>query len=201
MIFSADFFPCIDYMRHFLREEELWINSAEQYLKQSYHTRAYILGPHQVELLSVPVKKYANHALINEIEIDLASQWNRKAWKTIENAYRNSPYFEHFEPYIYPLFSDNYTQLLDLNVQTLTICLKLLRVKKTICHRDFSYYEYKNQFIRFNAKSRGENADNLPFRPYAQNFGNKFESNLSILDLLFMKGLDSTAYLTGNTFV
>ena len=201
MIFSADFFPCIDYMRHFLAEEEPQINTGEQYKKQSYHTRSYILGPHQVEILSVPVKKYANHALVNEIEIDFASAWNRKAWKTVENAYRNSPYFEHFEPYIYPIFRDKTVQLLDLNTQTLTICLKLMRVKKTICHRDFSYYEYKNQFISFNAKSRGENADNLPFRPYAQNFGNKFESNLSILDLLFMKGLESSSYLAGNTFV
>jgi hypothetical protein len=148
MIFSADFFPSIDYMRHFVAQEEPWINSGEQYKKQSYHTRAYILGPHQVELLTVPVKKYANHALINEMEIDLASDWNRKAWKTIENAYRNSPYFEHFEPYIYPVFADKMTHLLELNLRSLTICLKLMRIKKTICHRDFSYYEYKNQFIR-----------------------------------------------------
>ncbi|ADQ16742.1 WbqC-like family protein [Leadbetterella byssophila DSM 17132] len=201
MIFSCDFFPCIDYMRHLLREEEFWLNTGEQYIKQSYHTRAYVLGPHQVEVLSVPVKKYSNHALIKDIQIDNSSDWGRKNWKTIENCYRNSPYFEHFEPYIYPLFSKKYEELLVLNKESLTICLKLMKVKKTICHQDFSYYDYKDQFIRFNAKRREENADNLPFLSYPQNFGSAFVSNLSILDLLFMKGLESRDIVMGNIFV
>ena len=37
-------------------------------------------------------------------------------------------------------------------------------------------------------------------RPYYQGFGEKFgfSANLSILDLLFNKGLDSLGYLRGN---
>ncbi len=191
MIFSPDFFPCIDYIRHLPDAETVEVNASAQYRKQSYHTRAYVLGPHRVEMLQVPVKKFANHALISHIEIDYSTAWNRKAWKTLENSYRNSPYFEYYEDHLFPLFSGKYERLVDLNTASLTICLKLMRVNKTICLRDFSYYEYKNQFISFNAKNREENAANLPFRTYTQNFGSKFESNLSILDLLFMKGTGS----------
>jgi len=191
MIFSPDFFPCIDYIRHLPGEDTVWINTAGQYQKQSYHTRAYVLGPHRVETLLVPVKKFANHELIRNIEIDYSTAWERKAWRTLINVYRNSPFFEYFEDYIYKVFAKRHERLVDLNCDTLTICLKLMGVDKTICLQDFSYYEYKNQFISFNAKNRGENAANLPFKPYIQNFGNKFEPNLSILDLLFMKGPES----------
>lgn len=197
MIFSPDFFPCIDYIRHLPVEGDVLVNTGGQYRKQSYHTRAYILGPHQVEVLHVPVKKFSNHELISNIEIDYSTAWNRKAWRTLQNIYRNSPYFEYFEDYIYKVFAKRYERLIDLNTDALTICLKLMGVNKTICLRDFSYYEYKNQFISFNAKNRGENAANLPFRVYTQNFGNKFEANLSILDLLFMKGTSSWEILEG----
>ncbi|MCD8539987.1 MAG: WbqC family protein [Leadbetterella sp.] len=191
MIFSPDFFPCIDFFRHLTAEDEVWINAGGQYRKQSYQTRAYVLGPHQVEMLRVPVKRFSNHELIRHIEIDYSTAWNVKAWRTLQNIYRNSPFFEYFEDYIYKVFAKRYERLIDLNIDTLTICLKLMRVDKTICPGDFSYYEYKNQFISFNAKKRGENAVNLPFPVYTQNFGNKFEPNLSILDLLFMKGTGS----------
>lgn len=191
MIFSPDFFPCIDYFRHLAAEETVQINTGEQYRKQSYHSRAYVLGPHQVEILQVPVKKFSNHELIRNIEVDYSTAWDRKAWRTLQNIYRNTPFFEYFEDHIYKVFAKRYERLIDLNTTTLTICLKLMRMNKTICLRDFSYYEYKNQFISFNAKNRGENAVNLPFRSYTQNFGNKFEANLSILDLIFMKGTGS----------
>ena len=189
MIFPADFFPCIDYIRSL--PDTVYINSAEQYRKQSYHTRAYILGPHRVEMLQVPVKKFSNHALISDIAVDYSSQWNRKAWKTLVNCYRNSPFFDYFEDVLYRLFTEKYESLLELNTASLTICLKLMQTNKTICLRDFSYYDYRNQFVSFNAKNRSENAANLPFRAYTQNFSSKFESNLSILDLLLMKGTGS----------
>lgn len=196
MIFSSNFFPCIDFFRFALREEIITINTLEQYKKQSYRTRAYILGPHQVETINVPVKKYSNNELIKNIAIDYSENWNTKAWKTIENSYKNSPYFEYFEDYVSKVFAKKYDNLLDLNYHSMTICLKLLKINKTICQEDFSYYDNKERFISFNAKNRLENSDKLPFEPYFQNFGNKFEPNLSILDMLFMNGTSSVDLLS-----
>lgn len=192
MIFSSNFFPCIDYFRTFSKEEKLLINIGEQYKKQSYRTRAYILGPHKIETINVPVKKYSNNEIIKNIRIDYSENWNHKAWKTIETCYRNSPYFEYFEHLLKDIFSKKYDHLIDLNLDSVTICLKILGLNKTICQQEFSYYENKNQFISFNAKNRLENA---AFLPYTQIFGNKFEPNLSILDLIFTKGRNGLAFL------
>ncbi len=196
MIFSSNFFPCVDFFRFALREEVIFINTIEQYKKQSYRTRAYILGPHQVETIHVPVKKYSNNELIKNIKIDYSENWNTKAWKTIQNSYKNSPYFEYYEDYVSKVFAKKYENLLELNYDTMTICLKLLKINKTICQEYFSYYDNKERFVSFNAKNRLENSDKLPFEAYLQNFGKKFEPNLSILDMLFMNGTSSVDLLS-----
>lgn len=185
MIFSSNFFPCLDYFRAILQENTININIGEQYKKQNYFNRAYILGPHKVESIIVPVKKHRNHEVLKNIRIDYSENWHIKAWKTITNCYRKSPYFEFLEDYISPIFLEKHESLVELNQMNLTICLKILGADTTICLSEFPYYEYKEQFISFNAKNRGENKSDIV---YQQVFGNEFEDNLSVLDLLFCKG-------------
>lgn len=207
MIFSSNFFPCIDYFALALKQEQICINLAGQYQKQSYQTRAYVLGPHKVERLNVPVKKHVNHETIGNIRIDYSENWNLKAWKTIQNTYKNSPFFEYYEDYISKVFAKKYDSLVDINFDSLTICLKLLNQKRTICQEQFSYYENKDRFVSFNAKKREENSQEWTGLAYQQVFGNNFEPNLSILDLLFSKGtqsheiLDKIAIIPENNFL
>ena len=179
-------------MASILDQKTIHINLSEQYKKQTYSTRAYIRGPHQVETLTVPVKKYANHEIIKNIRIDYSENWHLRAWKTIENCYRNSPYFEYFEYLISPVFSGKFDFLVDLNTESLTVCLKILGVNKTICLNEFSYYDNQKRFITFNAKEREEKSTNYA---YNQVFGSNFEPNLSILDMLFCEGRNSLSLL------
>lgn len=178
-----------------LREELVKINIGEQFRKQSYRNRAYILGPHRVEPITVPVKKHPNNSMMKDIVVDYSENWNVKYWKSISNSYKNSPFFEFYEPFIEKVFTNRYEKLVDLNTDSLTICLKLLKMNKTICQEEFSFFEYKNQFITFNAKNRLENQIISPTKEYHQVFGSKFEGNLSVLDLLFSKGVYSLDYL------
>lgn len=183
-------------MRFLLKQEIVNINIGEQYKKQSYRTRAYILGPNNIETINVPVKKYKNNEVIKNIIVDYSDHWNEKSWKSIQNSYRNSPYFEYYEDYFFEVFNKKYDSLIDLNQEALTLCLKMMRIKKTFCLQEFDYYDFKDSFLDFNAKNRLENVDKMPNFVYNQNFGNKFEHNLSILDLLFLKGPDSKYFLS-----
>lgn len=195
MIFSSNFLPCLAYMTAILEESEIKINVGEQYRKQSYRTRANILGPHQVETLTVPIQKAPNNEIIKEIKIENRTNWQKPIFKTIENSYKKSPYFEYYEYLIQPLFKKQYNYLIDLNHKSLTICLEILKINKTICQAEFSYFENKNEFISFNAKSRLDFPDFYMSKEYFQNFGNKFEPNLSVIDLLFSKGPESLQIL------
>ena len=183
------------YVTAILEESEIKINIGEQYRKQSYRNRAYILGPHQIETLTVPIVKSPNNELMKEIKIDNRENWQRPTLKTISNSYKKSPYFEFYEYLFQPLFNRQFTYLVDLNLKSLTICLEILKINKTICQAEFSYFDNKNDFISFNAKNRLEFADFYVPKEYFQNFGNKFEPNLSIIDLLFSKGPESMQIL------
>ncbi|WP_255069958.1 WbqC family protein [Lacihabitans sp. LS3-19] len=195
MIYSSNFLPCLAYFAGILQEPEIKINIGEQYRKQSYRTRAYILGPHQVETLNIPVLNAPNNEIIKEIQIDNRTSWQRSHFKTISNCYKKSTYFEFYEYLFEPLFIKTFSHLIDFNHESLSICLKILKINKTICQGEFSYFENKNDFISFNAKNRLELPDYFVSRPYFQNFGNKFEQNLSIIDLLFSKGPESVDLL------
>jgi WbqC-like protein family len=195
MIFSSNFLPCLAYMTAILEESEINLNIGEQYRKQSYRTRANVLGPHQVETITVPIQKAPNNELIKEIKIDNRNNWQRAMLKTIENSYKKSSYFEYYEHLFRPLFAKQYSHLIDLNHNSLTICLEIMKINKTICQGEFSYFENKNHFISFNAKNRLDFPDFFVPKAYFQNFGNKFEPNLSIIDLLFSKGPESVQIL------
>jgi hypothetical protein len=182
-------------MTAILEESEINLNIGEQYRKQSYRTRTNILGPHQIETLTVPIQKAPNNEIMKEIKIDNRTNWQRVILKTIENSYKKSSYFEYYEYLFQPLFMEQYSHLIDLNLKSLTICLEILKINKTICQGEFSYFENKNDFISFNAKNRLDFPDFFVPKEYFQNFGNKFEPNLSIIDLIFSKGPDSIQIL------
>lgn len=195
MIFSSNFLPCLAYMTAILEESEIKINIAEQYRKQSYRTRAYIMGPHQIETLTVPIQKAPNNEIIKEIKIDNHENWQRAMAKTLANSYKKSPYYEFYEYLFQTLFTKQFKYLVDLNLKSLSICLEILKINKTICQAEFSYFENKNDFISFNAKNRLDFPDFYKPVEYFQNFGNKFEPNLSVIDLLFSKGPESVQIL------
>ena len=195
MIFSSNFLPCLAYMTAILEESEIKINIGEQYRKQSYRTRANILGPHQVESLTIPVQKAPNNEIMKEIKIENRTNWQKPIHKTIENSYKKSPYYEYYEYLFEPLFNKPYTYLIDLNQKSLTICLEILKINTTICQAEFSYFENKNDFISFSAKNRLDFPEYYVPKEYFQNFGNKFEPNLSVIDLIFSKGPESVQIL------
>ncbi len=195
MVFSSNFLPCQAYFAAILAQKEIQINSSEAFQKQTYATRAYILGPHKIETIHVPVLKNKNNAEIREIRISYAENWERQIFKTLQNCYGKSPYFEHLFYLFENVISKKHIFLLDLNSELLSICLKILKINKTICHNEFSYFEIKDKIISFNSKKRLDFGENYMPIVYFQNFGNMFEKNLSILDLLFNQGMDARSIL------
>ncbi len=198
MIFTSNFLPCIAYMSAFVKFDDVSVTYDEYYEKQTYRNRAYVLGANKVETLSIPVHKIANKTLLKDIKIDNHELWQRRFWRTIEAAYKKSPFFEHYDYLFYDLFHKKYDFLYDLNHDSLSKCLKSLKVNKTICLVEKVDFENKNEIFSFNAKKRGENPDFFKPVPYLQNFGNGFVSNLSIIDLIFCKGPESLQILNNS---
>lgn len=186
---NIEYFCCLYYFEHIVIERH------ENFQKQSYRNRCLIRGANKIESLIVPVKHNKNKG-ISEVEIDYNQKWIGIHINALKSAYGNSPYFEYFSQEIFDVIRRKYRKLFDLNFELLTKCLKLLGMEKEIKFTDSFDKLIKNTQI----DARGLIHPKKPlnqlnvFQPieYDQIFGSNFAANLSIIDLLFCMGGEST---------
>ncbi|SDG83400.1 WbqC family protein [Psychroflexus sediminis] len=194
------YFGPIDLYAHIAQSDEFAMEKHDNYQKQTYRTRQYIYGANGKLLLNVPIKHRENktdeHQKYKDIQIENAFKWQRLHWKSIEAAYRSSPYFEFYEDEFVDLFEKKATFLMDFNLkcmQTVFDCLNLDFHFKFTEAFEMSAETYENQRNLVNSK-RKQKAD---LEEFIQVFQPKYGyiSNLSILDLLFNKGPSALDYL------
>ncbi len=203
VLMSSAYWPNLQYLQYVLNAENVLIEAHEHYGKQSYRNRCVILSANGPLDLSIPVKKLMSNKLISEVEISYKENWPCKHWRAIQSAYNNSPYFEYFEQDIKLFYETEFKNLLSYNTEQLRLILKLLRLTNSIGQTtQFEKMPEGLLDLRDSIHPKKESkADakvgELLSRPYYQTFGTRFGfvPNLSVLDLLFNKGLESIDYL------
>ncbi len=171
------------------------IDGGEHYVKQSLRSRCEILGPDGVIALSVPVlKRSGAKTPVGEVRIDPTKAWRHRHWNAICSAYRNSPYFEHFEDRFAPFYRLRRDFLWELNEDLRLTVLACLRVESPVVPSTH-YVEAGPGDVDlrsgFSDKPRlRTDAGDFTAVPYDQVFPGPdgFAANLSILDLLFCEG-------------
>lgn len=194
---STAYFPPIEYFYHILKSENIVIDTLETYKKQSYRNRCNIYSEKGLMPLSIPVNKPSgNNTKTDEILIFNKEKWKKNHWKTIESAYRNSPFFEFYKEEISEEFKKDYSKLCDFNHSLLQVILKILEINNKI--------SYSNTFIKPQSSPNDYRfiispkiTNNLIFDEYIQVFGDRhgFIGNLSILDLIFNLGPEARYYI------
>lgn len=169
----------------------------DNFQKQTYRNRTYIYDANGKLLLNIPViHTQKNRQKYRDVKIANDTKWQDLHWKSLQSAYRTSPFFEFYEDDLQPLFSLKADYILDFNFKCLEVicdCLQLdLKFNKTQVFQ--KTVEDKTDFRPLvNAKKE----HSFQFQPYTQVFAGKhgFISNLSILDLLFNEGPNTLHYL------
>lgn len=196
---ELQYLPCIAYFTSLLKYDRIYIDIEERYLKQTYRNRCSVLTANKVDQLTVPVQKYETAAPTKDIKIDYGQDWLRRHLGCLQSAYGKSPFYEFYAPELLQIYDKKLAYLVDLNYELLTICLRLVGVKKDLQY-NLSGLEMEESSV-FNAISliNNKKGDFSPEyykpEPYYQTFGNDFVSNLSIIDLLFNMGPEARSVL------
>ena len=191
------YFPSISHFSAMMQAEKIVFEVEDNFQKQTNRNRTYIYSPNGIQLLNIPVKhsKIA-HQKSKDIQIETEFDWQKQHFKSLEAAYRSSPFFEYFEDDIVPLFEKKHKFLMDLNFEVLETLTKCLRIKLDYSTTTEFFKETEANVLDYRFLANGKK-DNSEFEVYPQVFDDKhgFINNLSILDLLFNEGRFNIDYL------
>ncbi len=194
VLLPTAYLPNLQYMACIVNADEAWIEGCENYVKQSYRNRSYILTANGVIRLTVPVIHHGK-VPIRELEIDYRQNWPVQHWRAIQSAYAKAPFFEHFGEYIKEAILTPISLLFQYNQNLLQLFLQLLRVKKQIDVTTTFQREPSPEFWDGRKLIHPKNELQTHTPAYYQCFGSDFEQNLSIIDLLFCEGPQSLHHL------
>jgi hypothetical protein len=205
VLIDLQYLPCLEFFTCVLNFDEIILENNEHFAKQSYRNRCYLQGSNKTEMLTIPVIDGNKKIIIKDVKIDYSQRWETVHWRTLNAAYGKSPFFEFFADYFQDIYQIKPTFLWDLNYRFLTICLKLLKQNKTIRQTEFYQKEVETSVFDarslINAKKGFEKNNFYQSVVYQQNFGNDFEPNLSIIDLLFCRGNQSLEILKKSSMI
>ncbi len=201
-LIDLQFLPSIEYFIALRTYNNVLFDQHEYFVKQTYRNRCHILGANGIVRLIVPVTKGSQRISMQHVEIDYAHRWLNPLWRSILSAYGKSPFFEFYSDEIRQILYNKPQHLLSLNSQLLSFCLKCLGMdnelsfsKKYLNPKESSIVDVRSLIhpkVHYEA-----NQLYTPFN-YSQIFGNKFVSNLSIIDLLFCEGPNAVEMLKGS---
>lgn len=196
ILLHPTYFPSISHFTAMMKADKIIFEVEDNFQKQTNRNRMYIYSPNGLQLLNIPIKHSSNpHQKFKDTKIEDAFDWQKQHFKSLEAAYRTSPFFEYFEDDIRPLFEKKHDFMMDLNFQAMEIVTECLGMEFNY-EKTQEYFHEVNDIQDYRYLVNGKK-DPSNFEPYTQVFEEKhgFINNLSILDLLFNEGRYALEYL------
>jgi WbqC-like protein len=196
LLLHPTYFPSISHFVAMAQAETVTYEMEDNFQKQTNRNRTYIYSPNGIQMLNIPIKHSKEvHQRTKDVKLETAFDWQKQHFKSLEAAYRTSPFFEYFEDTLSPIFIKKHIFLMDLNLEAIAIVSKCLGIKNDYAVTA-EYFHDAPGFSDFRPLANGKK-DSAAFEPYTQVFGDKhgFLNNLSILDLLFNEGRYASDYL------
>jgi hypothetical protein len=199
ILISTAYLPPVEYFSLIQNADEVLLEKEENYLKQTYRNRCYILAANGTQALTVPVYLGSFHkTALKDIRIDYSKRWQQVHLRAINTAYRSSPFFVFYFEEIEKIILKNHEFLIDLNTGLTEAIMKILGIKASFSYTAF-YTPAGVDDFDFRYSVTPKKRSGFVSREYTQVFNpySGFVAGLSIIDLIFNMGPESVHYLQG----
>ena len=197
ILIHPNYFPNIHQFTQIIKANNILFEVSDNYQKQTFRNRTYVYGANGKLGLFIPViHSHKNRELFKDVKISYESNWMVLHLKSLQSAYRSSPYFEYFEDDFIKLYSKKEKFLADFNIKCIKLISNLLDL-----NLDFKisneYVEKTNDIIDLRDLSNARKEKKIETPKYIQVFESKhgYINNLSILDLIFSEGKNSVSLI------
>jgi hypothetical protein len=195
-LFIPTYFSPISQYSEIVNSKEVIFEMEDNFQKQSYRNRCYIYNSNGKQLLNIPLKhlEKVQRKKTKDALVENDFPWQSQHLKSLQVAYRSSPFYEFYEDDLLPILTKKYKYLQDVNIDTFLFVTSALQIAsdytKTNAYTEESEKDYRGI-------AAVKHVPKNPEKKYIQMFDEKhgFIPNLSILDLLFMEGPNAISYL------
>ena len=198
ILIHPNYFPNIYQFTQIIKANNILFEVSDNYQKQTFRNRTYIYGANGKLGLFIPViHTHKNRELFKDVKISYDSNWMDLHLKSLQSAYRSSPYFEYFEDDFIKLYSEKEKFLVDFNIKCIKLISNLLDLDLDY-KISSEYVEKTNDIIDLRDLSNARKQKTIETPKYIQVFESKhgYLNNLSIIDLIFSEGPNSVSLIT-----
>lgn len=197
ILVELQYFPSINYFKS-ITKNDILINLDSLYTRKSYRNRTIINGNNGSFNLIVPTIKNKISEKYVDIKIDYSQNWINHHLQSMQSSYGKTPYFLFYKDLITKVLKLRHIFLFDLNYDLLTLFFKLLNFENNFRKEKLLILNgLKFDDLTHLSRINNDNEINLTSNKiyYNNYFGKNFDTNVSILDLLFMKGPETRYFL------
>jgi hypothetical protein len=195
-IAEPEFFPPLQYF-YGLNNSVVWcVVDHTQYRIRSHHNRCRVKTGTGITLLSISVKRPCNRHIYDTL-IDNSFPWKRIFLKTLENNYKEAPFYWHYAQELTNFVNSPHVLLENFNVEVTRWIARLMGIRPKIAYSKFITPQQPLEELPATVfKLTGALPLDVQFEePHYQQMTEPFEEDLSVLDALFCVGADATKQL------